>query len=94
MKYSYDFQYMARGSARPSDDGEVVGVTVDDTQFAVIPNVGDYVNIVQITKEPEYATFTGRVRSRLFTYFGKEHCGINIVVEEVDEAIWGELIKE
>ena len=94
MKYSVDFQYMPRGQARPLDDGEVIGLSVDESQFALIPSVGDHVHIVQMTQNPEHATFTGRVRSRLFTYFGKEHCGINIVVEEVDDSVWGELIKE
>lgn len=94
MKYSVDFQYMPRGHDRPLDDGEVIGISVDQTEFALIPAVGDYVQLEPMISGMDHARISGRVRSRLFRYFGKEHCGINVVVEEVGDDIWGELIKE
>ncbi|MCL6684034.1 hypothetical protein [Sphingomonas alba] len=94
MKYSMDFQYMPRGHDRPLDDGEIVGLSVDQSQFALIPAVGDYVQLEPMTSDADHARFSGRVKSRLFRYFGNEHCGINIVIEETDDAVWGGLIKE
>lgn len=94
MKYTYDFQYLPKGNTRPSDDGVVVPVETDENGFALAPLVGDYVHIMESPDTEGHATFSGRVRSRLFTYFGTRHCGVNIVVEEVDDEVWGALIKE
>ena len=93
MKYTADYQYLPSGATRPRDDGEVVGIEADDSTFALLPNVGDFVTIAA-TKN--YADFDGRVRSRLFSYTrtdNETYCHINIVVEEADPAIWAALIK-
>jgi hypothetical protein len=86
---------MHKGQKRPSDDGDIVGVSFEsESGFALIPNVGDVVNIPEL--EGHSAVF-GVVKSRLFNYLrsGEElYCGINIVVEERDDIDWGALIKE
>nr|WP_152742249.1 hypothetical protein [Pseudomonas sp. MWU12-2323] len=85
---------MHKGQARPSDDGDIVGVSFDsESGFALIPNVGDVVNVPEM--EGRCGVY-GVVKSRLFTYLrsGDEiYCGINIVVEDVD-IDHGALIKE
>lgn len=95
MKYSIDFQQMHKGAKRPSDDGDIVGVSFDsDSGFALIPNVGD---VVEIPEVEDHAGVRGVVKSRLFHYmrFREEiSCSINIVVEERDDIDWGALIKE
>jgi hypothetical protein len=96
MDYSFDFQYLPKGAARPIDDGVIVGVEGKAGEpDPPIPNVGDFVNIM--SSNGTHANFAGRVRSRLFSYWvsadGKQGCGVNIVVEETDED-WGKLIKE
>lgn len=97
MKYFIDYQYLRKNAARPSDDGQVVGIEVSDAGgFAVIPNVGDYVQVENSADPNGRSSFSGKVRSRLFTYIrggGQITCGVNIVVEEDDDD-WGKLIKE
>lgn len=97
MKYGIDFQHLAKGAARPSDDGEVVGIeATDETGTVVIPSVGDYVRIDNSADGGERVGFSGKVRSRLFNYIrtpGEVYCSVNIVVEDTDED-WGKLIKE
>ena len=98
MKYSIDYQYLSKGSSRPSDDGEVVGIQADDSSGVVLlPNVGDYVHIDNSTDGGQRAAFSGKVKSKLFNYIrvseDEVHCIINIVVEETDDD-WGQLIKE
>ena len=98
MKYAIDYQFMARGSLRPSDDGEVVNIqATDKTGTVIIPNVGDFVHIDTFKPDDPRVKFSGKVRSRLFSYFrqsdGDTFCSINIVVEETDDD-WGKLIKE
>ncbi|MES2719236.1 MAG: hypothetical protein V4795_25970 [Pseudomonadota bacterium] len=97
MKYGIDFQYFAKGAARPSDDGEVVGIeATDETGTVVIPNVGDYVHIDNSADGGKRAGFSGKVRSRLFRYIRTPDdvfCAVNIVVEETDDD-WGKLVKE
>ncbi|MBU1392174.1 MAG: hypothetical protein KJ856_06650 [Gammaproteobacteria bacterium] len=98
MKYSIDYQYLSKRAARPSDDGEVVGIQVDDTSGPVLlPNVGDYVHIDNSVDKGERSAFSGKVRSKLFNYIRISHdevfCAVNIVVEETDDD-WGKLIKE
>jgi len=94
VKYSIDYQQLHKGQKRPSDDGDIVGVTFDsESGFALIPNVGDVVNVPEMGGR---CGVYGVVKSRLFTYLrsGDEiYCGINIVVEEVD-IDHGALIKE
>lgn len=98
MKYSIDYQYLAKGASRPSDDGEVVGIRTDDESGPVLlPNVGDYVHIDNSMDKGQRTAFSGKVRSKLFNYIRISNdevmCGINIVVEETDDD-WGKLIKE
>jgi hypothetical protein len=46
MKYFVDYQQMAKGAARPNDDGEIVGIEMDDKAgFILLPNVGDFVSV-------------------------------------------------
>lgn len=93
MKYRVNYQHMTKGH-RPSDDGMTVDIGVDDKGFALLPNVGDYVDIQD---NKENFQLHGKVRSRLFTYLSangiEDTCLINIVVEETSDD-WGLLIKE
>lgn len=95
MKYSFDFQQMHKGAKRPSDDGEIVGVSFDsDSDFALIPSVGD---VVQIPEAEGRGAVNGVVKSRLFRYMrvrDEIFCSVNIVVEDRDDIDWGALIKE
>ena len=94
MKYYIDYQYMPKGAARPLDDGEAVAIETDGA--AVIPNVGDYVQVENSLDPDGRVSFSGKVQSRLFRYIraGNEvTCGVNIVVAEDDDN-WGLLIKE
>lgn len=97
MKYGIDFQHMAKGAARPSDDGQVVGIeATDETGTVVIPDVGDYVHIDNSMDKEGRSSFSGKVRSRLFRYIRASddvYCQVNIVVEDTDDD-WGKLIKE
>lgn len=89
MKFKVDFQYRARGKTRPSDEGEVCPIDVGEAA-AVIPTVGDYVNIV----EHKGTVFRGVVASRLFSFFpDADTCAVNIVVDKSD-VDWSSLIKE
>lgn len=98
MKYGIDYQFLAKGASRPTDDGEIVGIEATDTAGTVVlPNVGDYVHIDNSADGIGRSSFSGRVRSRLFTYIGtpnETYCNVNIVVEEADDHDWGKLIKE
>ena len=97
MKYGIDYQFLARGAARPADDGEIVGIEATDaTGTVILPDVGDYVHIDNSADGGERSSFSGKVRSRLFTYIRTPidvYCNVNIVVEETDDD-WGQLIKE
>ena len=98
MTYHIDYQFMPKGSSRPIDDGEIVGIQADDKSgMVLLPNVGDYVHIDNSTDGGRRSAFSGKVRSRLFTYIRvsetEVNCAINIVVEEDDDD-WGKLIKE
>lgn len=97
MKYSVDYQYMDPPGTRPADNGEVVGIRFSsDKGSALIPNAGDYVHIDNSTDGGERSNFSGKVRSRLFTYIRTPddvYCHVNIVVEK-DDGNWGLLIKE
>jgi len=51
MKYHIDFQYMGKNQARPSDDGEVMPITIAAGEDpSVIPVVGDFVQIISGAK--------------------------------------------
>jgi hypothetical protein len=96
MKYFIDYQYMPKGVARPLDDGQAVGIEANDNAGVVIlPNIGDHVHIDSVEKGD--IRFSGKVRSRLFSYIrdgqSNINCTVNIVVEENDDD-WGKLIKE
>ena len=94
MKYFIDYQYLPKGAARPLDDGEVVPIEIDDTGYALVPNVGDFVLVDASTIDGN--SFHGRVKSRLFRYIRtppQDSCAMMIVVEETDDG-WGMLIKE
>ncbi len=94
MKYGIDYQYLPKGAARPRDDGEVALIEIDDTGYALIPNVGDFVQVDASTINGN--SFHGRVKSRLFRHIQTppgDTCAVNIVVEETDDD-WSMLIKE
>ena len=81
------------GSTLP-DDGEVAPIEIEDTGYAFIPNVGDFVQVDASTINGN--GFHGRVKSRLFRHIRtppQDYCSVNIVVEETDDD-WGMLIKE
>lgn len=98
MKYRVEFQPMYKGAVRPSDDGESISAHSFDGPggVALLPNVGDYVHCTASTTrtEEEFVAPMGKVKSRLFTYFGDEICLINIVVEEVDLGDFAALSKQ
>jgi len=95
MKYGIDFQQLYKDQKRPSDDGMVVGIEFESEEgTALIPNVGD---VVDIPEQGGHAQVQGVVKSRLFRYMragDEQFCNINIVVEERDDIDWGALIKE
>ena len=94
MKYLIDYQYLPKGAARPLDAGEVVAIEIDDTGYALVPNVGDFIQVDAGTIDGN--SFHGRVKSRLFRHFQtppQNTCAVMIVVEETDDD-WGILIKE
>jgi hypothetical protein len=91
MKYYVQFQEFSPHTGRPIDHSSEADFETSDS--GIIPQVGDYVNILAV-KDPKVSpSYSGRVKSRLFTYFGNESCGINIVVEPNGDD-WGALIKE
>jgi hypothetical protein len=95
MKFGVNYQYLAKGGARPRDDGATVDFPHDGDEFALLPNVGDFVSIDN-TGSHGTISFAGRVKSRLFRHIineGLQICQINIVVEETDDD-WSLLIKE
>ena len=89
-KYAINFQYLPKNSARPLDDGQTIECESDNNGFMLVPNVGDFVQLIKANDDD--AEMSGKVKSRLFTYIGK-YCSVNIVVEETDDD-WGKLIKE
>ena len=77
---------LKKGAARPVDNTTMahpVDVEVDETQFALIPVVGDCVELEGET-DMRNIPVRGRVRSRLFRYV-LGYCYVVIVVEETDE---------
>jgi len=97
MKYYIDFQHLPKGAPRPVDNGEILPIEItDEAGPDLIPSVGDFVEIDNSTSGGgEHASFSGKVRSRLFIYIGlgeESTCAVNIVVEETDDD-WGMLMK-
>ncbi len=104
IEYSVNYQHLAKGASRPSDDGWPVEIlATSEKGLVLLPNIGDVVNI-QTPDEP-HNSFSGRVRSRLFIYINKTPsappprgdtiCNVNIVVEEMpNDEEWGKLIHE
>jgi len=97
MKYSVDYQYRPKGKIRPNDDGQLVPFEIDTaTNVVLLPNIGDHVHI-GATQSGE-SSIAGRVASRFFMYQetgnGSVNCHVNIVIDEVDDSVFGQLIKE
>jgi hypothetical protein len=96
VKYYIDFQHLPATAERPIDNGENVPFEVNDEKGpAVIPAVGDYVEVQFPGRNG--MNFSGKVRSRPFRYFSgtdiESTCAVNIVVEDSNDD-WGKLIKE
>ncbi len=91
MRYYVSFQEMGKQHGRPIDHMSSSDFETDG--LGMLPNVGDYVQVEPVGK-PEAPRFSGRVRSRLFTYFNNESCRVNIVVEDREGDDWGAVIKE
>lgn len=102
IQYHVEYQFMPKGASRPQDEGSTLDANVSEDEVALLPNTGDYVSIDNSAAPDLIQKISGRVRSRVFHYNRLtpkegEHsivCHINIVLEEVDGKIWGELIKE
>ncbi|MFM7847948.1 MAG: hypothetical protein ACKO8N_05155 [Rubrivivax sp.] len=97
MKYSVNYQYRPKGKTRPTDDGTLIPIEIDDTtNLVLLPNIGDHVHI-GASKAGESST-EGRVASRFFMYQemtdGGVHCHVNMVIEECDDSVFAQLIKE
>lgn len=97
MKYYIDYQYLPTGDRRPRDDGDAVGIEASDQGgLVVLPNTGDYVEVINGSDPQSRVSFAGKVRSRLFQYLhmGQEQvCRVNIVVEETTDD-WKMFSKE
>lgn len=91
MKYYVTFQEFSKQTGRPIDHPSASDFETDG--LGMLPTVGDYVHLEPL-KDRDAPRYSGRVKSRLFTYFDDTRCGINIVVEESDDDKWGEVIKE
>ncbi len=93
MRYSVNYQLLAKGAERPRDDGTTIEIDSEKSDEQIIlPNTGDYVHLDNAgTDRP---SLNGRVKSRAFFYAGGNYCHINIVVEEAEGEEWSKLIKE
>jgi len=83
VKYGIDYRYL-KGGAKLEDNTRQVDVEVDEKQFALIPNVGDYVDIPAESEDIRNVPLCGRVRTRLFRYV-LGYCYVTIVVEDFNE---------
>ncbi|MGE7085695.1 hypothetical protein [Achromobacter xylosoxidans] len=95
MEYTITFQERPEKDARPIEDGRDIALAAGDAAgFAAIPNVGDYVQMISVSRNRP--AFSGRVEGRLFRYFAaddeKHACHVNIIVASYDEV--PDLIKE
>lgn len=91
MKYSVTFQQMGQ-HGRPIDHPSEADFETDEKGFGMLPNVGDFVQVM--ASNSDAPSYSGKVISRLFRYYGEHGCGINIVVEDNPNDDWGKLIKE
>jgi hypothetical protein len=89
VKYGIDYRHLAKGASTLTDNTRQVDVEVDEKQFALIPNVGDYVDIPSEDDDIRNVPLRGRVRSRLFHYV-LGYCYVTIVCEDFDEP-WSKL---
>jgi hypothetical protein len=89
VKYGIDYRYLPKGGATPVDNTQPVDVEVDQDQFALIPNVGDYVDFPGDDPGMRNVPLKGKVRSRLFRYV-MNYCYVTIVVEDTDDD-WAKL---
>jgi hypothetical protein len=97
MKYSVDYQFRPKGKTRPHDDGQLVPFKIDAaTNVVLLPNIGDHVHIG--ATQSGQSSIEGRVASRFFMYQeltdGSVNCHVNIVIDEVDDSVFAQLIKE
>ncbi len=94
MQYSINYQFRPKGHARPLDDGQLVPILVNSE--ITLPNIGDHVSIG--ATEENGRQIKGKVASRYFHYQeifdDTVFCSVNIVLDECDEEIWGQLLKE
>ena len=83
MKYGIDYRYLKKGANTLTDNTRQVDVEVDHEQFALIPNVGDFVDIPAESDDIREVPLRGKVKSRLFHYL-LGYCYVTIVVEDFD----------
>ena len=91
MKYGIDYRILKKGADLPVDNTTMarpVDVEVDETQFALIPVVGDYVDM-EGEHDMRNVPIHGQVKSRLFRYV-LGYCYVTIIVEENDDD-WAKL---
>jgi hypothetical protein len=81
VKYGIDYRYLAKGASTLADNTRQVDVEVDEKQFALIPNIGDFVDIPSEDEDIRNVPLRGKVRSRLFHYL-LGYCYVTIVVED------------
>src|ERR1700689_3583913 len=70
MKYGIDFRFLPKGAAKPVENtsySRPVDVEVDDTQYGLVPEVGDFVHL-QGEEGFRNIPILGRVKSRFFEY--------------------------
>ena len=84
MKYGIDYRYLDKKTNTLKDNTRQVDVEVDEKQFTVIPNVGDFVDIPSEDDDIRNVPLRGKVKSRLFHYV-LGYCYVTIVVEDFDE---------
>lgn len=89
MKYGIDYRLLPKGATKLVDNTTMhraVDVEVDEEQFALIPNVGDYIDMPG-EADIRHVPILGRVKSRCFNY-KLGYCYVTIVVEESDDCDW------
>ncbi len=97
MKYIVDFQYLAAGETHPVDIVEAKQLELASAYDpSYIPNVGDYVAFGNSLLDYQREHYYGKVRSRLFTYYGSPEdpvCEVTIVLQQAD-GDWSVLRKK
>jgi hypothetical protein len=89
MKYGIDYRLLANDGKSLVDNTTMhraVDVEVDEEQFALIPNVGDYIDFPG-EDDMRHVPLKGRVKSRCFNY-KLGYCYVTVVVEEAADADW------